>query len=298
MLSRIHPLIVLALGALCVSWAAPFVKLLKGGELGPTVIGFWRGAIGASIFFLWAIIKGSSLRLPWPVFWLATAAGFVFYLDLYFWHRSINIVGAGMATILANTQVFVTAVLGFLVFKDRPRALFYVAAAAGVGGVALLAGIGSDIHFDAHYLSGIGFGLATGIVFGSYIILVKAAGQRWGEKADFVVIMAWTSLSTGFFLFLTALVEGGEMWPQDTYSWSVLVALALVCQVIGWWLISSSLPRLAPSQSGLTILIQPSGATVWGILLFAEQFTILQALGAAITIGAIYFGSLRKSNTA
>ncbi|HOP07874.1 MAG TPA: DMT family transporter [candidate division Zixibacteria bacterium] len=291
--SGIPPIVLLGLGAVCVSFAAVFVKMLKGGVLGPTVIGFWRTFFGSAALFLMALMQRSSLRIPRPVMKLSILAGFIFFLDLYFWHRSINYVGAGMATILANIQVFITAALSALIFKEHLRLGFFVAAVSAIVGVTLLSGAGSDIHFDREYIIGLVFGLLTGFVYASYLIIMKSVGHRW-EHPNFVVLMAWTSLFTAVFLFAVTLLEGSTLMPPDLRSLAILVSLAVVVQAFAWWLIASNLPKLDASRSGLTLLIQPTMATLWGILFFSEQFTPLQFVGATITIVAIYAGSIRR----
>lgn len=296
-LQKIPPIFLLALGAVCVSFAAVFVKMLKGGELGPTAIGFWRAFFGSAALFLLALVRRSSVRLPRQVLGLSILAGFIFFLDLYFWHRSINYVGAGMATILANIQVFITAALSAVIFKERLRLGFFVAAVSAMIGVTLLSGVGSDIRFDHIYILGLVFGLLTGFVYASYLIVMKSAGHRW-ENPDFVALMAWTSLFTAAFLLPVTLLEGSTLMPPDLRSLIVLVSLAVVVQALAWWLITSNLPKLDASRSGLTLLIQPTMATVWGILFFAEEFTPLQFAGAAITIAAIYAGSIRRKTSA
>jgi drug/metabolite transporter (DMT)-like permease len=81
--------------------------------------------------------------------------------------------------------------------------------------------------------------------------------------------------------------------PPDLYSWSVLFALALVVQVLGWWAIANSLPRLVASRSSLSLLLQPLLATVWGVLFFGEYLTVIQIAGGVVTLGTIYVGSVR-----
>jgi drug/metabolite transporter (DMT)-like permease len=44
----------------------------------------------------------------------------------------------------------------------------------------------------------------------------------------------------------------------------------------------------------LALLLQPTMATVWGFMFFSEILGPLQLLGAAVTLTAIYFGSIRK----
>ena len=87
-------------------------------------------------------------------------------------------------------------------------------------------------------------------------------------------------------------VEGEDILPPDLYSWAVLITLAAVVQSIGWRAISEGLSKIEAYRAGLILLLQPILATVWGIIIFSESFTIMQLLGAAITLAAIYFGSI------
>jgi drug/metabolite transporter (DMT)-like permease len=291
--ARLSPLLVLAFGGICISFAAIFVKMLGVNVMGPTAIGFWRAILGAAMLFVWAAAAGRNLIMERPVYLWSLLAGFLFFLDLFFWHRSIIYAGAGMATILANIQVFVTAGLSFLVFKEHLSLKFFAAAVAAVVGVVLLIGIGSGIEFSRTYLAGVALGLATGFCYASYIIVMKFAGQH-ARRPDFRTLMAWTSLFTAMFLAAASPWEEAAFLPPDLYSLLVLVALALVVQTVGWWSITTSLPRLDASRSGLVLLLQPVLATVWGWLFFTERLTPLQLIGAVVTLTAIYVGGARR----
>lgn len=286
-------LLVLTAGAVCISFAAIFVKWLGTDKLGPTAIGYWRALFGGLILFMIAGLRGKSLKMSGSVFAYSIVAGFIFFLDLFFWHRSIIYSGAGMATILANTQVFATAILSFIIFRERITARFLIAAVSAMVGVVLLVGLATDsVSFSGLYARGVGFGLITGVVYGSYLITVKRAGQK-EEFPDFVTFMGWTSMFTALFLGIAAVLEGGRLMPPDLISVGILLLLALVAQALGWWAISTSLKRIEASRAGLILLLQPTLATVWGVVFFAEYLDKLQILGAAITLAAIYVGSLR-----
>jgi drug/metabolite transporter (DMT)-like permease len=264
--------------------------------MGPSAIGFWRTLFGGGALFLVAAISHRRLILsrslvPWSIL-----AGFIFFSDLFFWHRSIIMIGAGLATILVMTQVFVTAILGRWVFGERLRLSFFLSALAAVGGVTLLIGVGSEIKFSSEYLWGAGLGLLTGVSYGSYLVTLKKMGHR-AVPPDFIVFMAWTSIFTTAFLLVAALLEEGPMVPPDLYSWIVLVALGVVVQALGWWFVTRSLPRLEASRGSLVMVLQPVLTTVWGYLLFSEHLTWLQLLGASITLTAVYYGSVHKAHS-
>jgi len=283
----------MSFGALCISFAAIFVKLLGREIMGPTAIAFWRMFFGALILFAWAIFKKDRLVLKWQVLkWLALA-GFLFFLDLYFWHRSILYAGAGMATILANTQVFATAVLSFFIFKEKLTLKFFSAAVSAIIGVVLLIGVGSDFELTQLYLRGVFYGLLTGLFYANYLVTIKHAGHKMASM-DFIVLMAWTSLFSSVFLGVTGVVEGETMLPPSFYAVLILFALALVAQALGWWAISTSLSKIEGSQSGLILLLQPVLATVWGVIFFGEYLTLIQLIGGLVTLTAIYIGSVRR----
>ena len=291
---RLTPILILTIGAICISFAAIFVKLL-GTSMGPTAIGFWRTFFGSGFLFALAVAARQRLTMPRVLFGWSVLAGFIFFLDLFLWHRSIIYAGAGMATILANVQVFVTAVLSYFVFREKLSIKFFAAAIGAVIGIVLLIGIGSDFEFTTLYLTGILLGLLTGFMYASYIIVMKLAGQE-KERPDFRVLIAWTSLFTAMFLAIASCWEETVFIPPDLYSFGILAALGLVAQTLGWWSITVSLPKLDASRSGLILLLQPILATVWGWLWFAENLSIIQLLGAGITLTAIYFGSVRRQS--
>ena len=295
-------------GATCVSFAAVFVKLIEPLGMGPTAIAFWRTALGAMILFMCAIVTRQRLFVPWRLMRWTVAAGFLFFIDLYCWHKSVIWCGAGMSTILAATQVLVVAVLSWLVFKERLKLRFIVSAVAAVGGVGLLIGIGSEVEFSTEYYWGVIFGLLTGLAYAHYLIVVKLAGHVREIAAresssryniSYIVMMAWTSLSSAFFLAIAVFVDPAEsIVPPSTRAFLYAGGLALVAQALGWWVISRSLPRVAASRGSLALLFQPVLTTVWGFLFFGERLVLLQIVGAAITLTAIYIGSISREKSA
>jgi drug/metabolite transporter (DMT)-like permease len=286
--------ILLLFGALCISFAPVFVMLLGIDRMSPTSIGFWRTFLGAIFLFGLTLIRGQTVRVNMTIIRWAILAGFLFSVDLYFWHWSIVYSGAGIATILANTQVFATAILGYFIFRQKLSLKFFIAAVSAMAGVALLVGLGSKIELSENYITGVMFGLITGLAYANYLVTLKYAGQK--EKLpDFITFMAWVSLFTSVFLAGATIVESDSVIPPDVYSIVILVMLAIVAQTIGWWAISTGLSTVEASRAGLIILLQPVLATIWGILFFAEEFTPVQLFGALITLSAIYIGGVSRS---
>jgi drug/metabolite transporter (DMT)-like permease len=291
---RRHLLPTLALllfGGVCISWAPILVKVAARQDLGPTSIAFWRLLSGAVTLFAAAALTGRPLLLPPRLALLACLGGTIFTADLFLWHRSINLVGAGMATIFASTQVFNTAILNWVFVGEKPRGRFFFAAAVGLFGVALLAGIGSDIALSGDYLRGVLLGLGTGLAYGGYLLTTRHLGRQEPSQSP-ITIVAWLSLGGAASSGLICLFENDAFLPRTTPAWLSLVALGAGVQAAGWWAIATALPRVRGATGGLVLLLQPLLATVWGWLLFGERLAPLQLVGALLTLGAIYAGTL------
>jgi len=292
-----NPLLTLIFGAVCVSFAPVFVKLIGDVRLGPTAIGFWRTLFGGVALLTFAIVCGRSVLISRRLLGFSLLAGFIFFLDLFFWHRSIIFSGAGMATVLANMQVFIIATLGFFLLKERLSVHFFASALAAVVGLVALVGLFSEeVIFSSRYISGIGFGLATALVYAHYLITLKWCGQKVGIP-DVVVFMGWTSLFSALFLGVALLIEQERFFPPDAETLGLLVALGVVVQATAWWAITRSLSRINASRAGLVLLLQPTLAVIWGVVLLSEKLTLLQTIGAAVTLTAMYFGGMRGNNS-
>lgn len=280
----------LALGAAVVSFAPILVKGATQAGLGPTAIAFWRCLLGASAVAIAAAVLRVPMRVSRQVMGLLGLAGLVFALDLFAWHRSIVLAGAGLSTILANTQVFGTAILSAVFFHEPLRARFVVAATAAMMGLTLLVGLGSDVVFTAQYVEGVVLGLVSGGLYSVFLVSLRAAGRK-SMRVSSLVPLFWFSSYASLWLLVGVSVEGDAVVPAGWVAWALVATLAIGAQFLGWWTISHSLPRVPGAIGGLILLLQPALATIWGALIFGEHLEPLQITGVLLTLGAVYLGS-------
>lgn len=278
-------------GAVLLSIAPVLVKL---ADVGPTPAGFYRMTVGGVILAAIVLIRRGSWGGAGPAYLpLCAAAGVCFAADLAFWHRSIVIVGPGLATILANFQVFVLAAFGILVLRERASPRLLVAIPAAIVGLVLIVGLDWSV-LDAAYRWGIAFGLLTAVSYASYLLTLRQARRRAG-KADAMATVATLSLLSGAVLAGLVVLEGETFAIPDLENAGILLSYAVVIQVVAWVLISSGLTGIAASRAGLLLLLQPTLAFVWDLLLFARPTSGIELLGAALTLVAIYLGLTGRS---
>ena len=277
-------------GATMISFTAVLVKLV---DVGPTAAGFYRNLFGGLGLLILALLSGQSLRASRRLGLFMVAAGVLFALDLFFWHRSILYIGPGLSTILANFQVFGLAILGVAVFRERLTWRLGLSIPLALAGLFLL--VGPDwAGLSSTYKIGIFFGLLTAGVYTGYLLALRHSQSRPDRLAPFPNI-ALISLTTAAIMGGMLWAEGGSLVIPNTRSWLILLTYGLVCHGLGWVLISTAMPRLDASRIGLILLFQPTLTFIWDILFFHRPTPPLAAAGAILALAAIYLGSTARS---
>ena len=227
--------------------------------------------------------------------WLVILCGFIFALDLIFYHLGIQYVGPGLGTILANFEVFILAAIGIVFLKERIRAAFLFSVPLAFLGLFLI--IGPEWgERGPLYRIGIYSGLTTAVCYATFILtLRKLQSIQTGTSVFFVLMLV--SLVTAVFLGMEMLRTGETFRIPDLQTFLALGALGLFSQSIGWILIANALPKIRASLSGLILLLQPALAFLWDVLFFHRPTEWLNWTGVIIVLIAIYLGTVRSSDT-
>jgi drug/metabolite transporter (DMT)-like permease len=220
----------------------------------------------------------------------ALIAGAFFAADLVLWHHSIEYVGAGLATVLGNTQVLVVGLLAWAIFSERPSNRALISIPIAFSGVVLISGVLENGAYGDDPVLGVVFGMLTGVAYSGFLLTLRygsARGHAAGPLFDATVASALGGLIIG-------LVVGDlDLFPGvEAQLW--LVVLALSAQVLGWILIAVSLPRLPAVASSLLLMMQPLLAVLLAALLVDESPSVLQVAGAASILAAVVLASARR----
>ncbi|MEE2961210.1 MAG: DMT family transporter [Myxococcota bacterium] len=286
---RVSPSVWVALGATCISGAGP---LVKAASTGPSTTGFYRTAFAALLLFAFGIFgpgKFSRTAQSHKAMWLAIIAGFIFGIDLFAFHHAIVLTGAGLATLLTNTQVFWVALFASIFFKEALSPLFAFATFGALGGVALLTvpGIATDSLSTVGTLAG----LATGLCYATYILTLRES-QTTKYPLPLTINLGFVSTITSLVLFTLAILTGEETTIPHWQDFSVFACLAIIVHIGGWVFISLGITRLSVARSALLILLQPVLTMIWGVLFFDEPFGKFEFGGTMLTLSAIYLASI------
>ena len=283
--SPLRAAVFVAGGAFLISFAAIFARL---ADVAPTTSGFYRMVFGSLAFALWlgfrpALREGFGQH--WPTSFLV---GALFAADIWFWHRSIEFIGPGLATLLANFQVFLLTAIGVIWFRERVGWRFASGLGLAVFGLWLLFGR-EWAGLTGEFRLGIGLGLMTALAYALYILALRGAQIRHPQLRP-ETRLAQVTICCGIVLGALNLFEGHGFAIPDGQTLAALIALGVFCQVLGWLLITRGMPFLPAAIVGLLLLLQPSLSITWDFLLFNLRLSPGQLIGIALALIGIYFG--------
>jgi drug/metabolite transporter (DMT)-like permease len=223
---------------------------------------------------------------------LAAVAGVLFAADLIFWHHAIRDVGAGLSTVLGNLQVAFVPLAAWLALGERPARRLLATLPLVLFGVLLISGALEHGAYGDNPTQGVIFGVATGLSYAAFILVLRAGSgdlrRPAGALFDATWVAALSAVAAGAVVGDAHLVPS---WPE--HAW--LAILALSSQVLGWLLISASLPRLPAATTSLLLTIQPVCSVLLGAALFAESPTALQLLGVAAILAGLVIAARART---
>lgn len=278
-------------GAVMISFSGVWVKI---ADVAPTISAFYRVLFGGLFLLTAACWRKEIIWKGWQRLGLGFFCGLFLALDLFFWHKSIHYIGPGLATILGNFQVFLLAGLGVVFMGEKIRARFISAILMAIIGLFLVVGIQWNQLGD-QYKTGVYLGLATAVAYTVFLLALRRLQSGQTETITFSGMMI-VSFATAILLGLQAAYSGDAFNVPDSRSWTALVLLGLTSQCIGWILISNALPRIRASLAGLILLLQPSLAFIWDVLLFQRATSTVNWIGVIIAITGIYLGMNKNSD--
>lgn len=225
---------------------------------------------------------------------LAIAAGVCFAIDLVSWQHAVLLVGAGLATVVANFQVVVVAALSWALFGERPDRRLAAGIPLVLIGAVLISGVLDREAYGVDPGLGVAFGLVAAVAYSGFLILIRQ-GNRDGDRT-------WGSLfDASATAALVAVVIGLAVGDLDltpgliALGW--LLVVALTSQVAGYGLINLSLPRLPAAVTSVLLLAQPVITVVAAAVLLGERPSPPQLLGvAALLVGVVVAAGPRRGS--
>ena len=178
------------------------------------------------------------IKDPSQTLLISFLGSFAFSLDLILWHYSIHITSIANATIIINIAPIFVAMIYFMFFNEKFSIHFFI------GLITTFIGVFGLIFFLK--LSRRKFVWRSNLYSCSHVLCHLPFEQA------LTVIFLTTSFCC-FFAFLSGLFENSfvPQAPLNVLEWVNMLSLAIICQVIGVFLITFSIARINASAGSI-----------------------------------------------
>jgi len=251
-----------------------------------------RCLIAAILCALTILIKDKSLfKIKIKDLWCFLGTGlvsFLFFTVCYF--TAMTMMSLSTAAILLYTAPCFVVLMSAVIFKEKLTGRKIFAVILAFAGCCFVCGIGNSE--SALTLTGILFGLGSGIGYALYSIFGKLASER-----------GYNSITINFYTMLIASIGALVIWgPENTFvvmfsSGSNLIlclAAGLFSCYLPYMLYTYGLSNMEPGSASVIASIEPVVATFVGLILFDEKIGLLNLFGVVLVLTAVVLVNLKS----
>jgi drug/metabolite transporter (DMT)-like permease len=263
------------IGIVSVSLAAILIKMSNSE---PIVIATFRMGISSLILLPFYFIKKKNFifKDDLKIFILS---GLFLALHFYTWITSLRFTTIMSSTVLVTTNPIFVSIFSYFLFKKiiKKKTIFAIILSI-IGVIFMSNGFSISSNLKGTLLA------LFGAIFASLYIISNYYLRKNYDLLD--IIFPVYSISFIVLFFLSILLKA-KIYPLPFNEYLLFFLIALIPQVIGHSIFNYSLKFFSPVFISLTILGEPIGATIFGIIFFKEIPKILEMIGGFLIITGI-----------
>ena len=281
------------LSSLGFSMAPTFSK--RAYESGANTVGVLivRFTIAAVLMLL--IRQFSSGNRVWPkprlMFDLFLLGAIGYSGAAFFYFTAIENMSTGVAIVIWYIYPVFVVLIGWAVFKTKPKRQTIFSLVSAMIGVAITAGQPGNAT-----AKGVILVLLSSLTYTFYTL----SGSRAFKKTDLYtgVTIVMTGAATAFWLYwILAPSSTPVTFPQQTIGWVWIVALAIFSTVLSTSTLFAGLKILGPNTTSVVNTVEPVLNIVAGILFLNEMFSLQQGVGAVFVVGALVYLGVHETRS-
>lgn len=255
----------------------------------------YRWLIAGLVLMIYAFCKKKSLRLnsfdeAWKIILLSVLRALTSVTLLIGY---VNISSGIASTINFMYPVIVT--LCMVIFFGEKRSLIdYLAIAASIFGVYLLASGDSIMVEGGNTRLGLACSLISAFSFAAYYIVMK---QVKADKIEVVKFTTWVMMLSAVYFIIGAFVCNGKLTVMtDAGSWLNILGLGLWSTMVSNITGVKGNRRIGPTMTSILGALQPLTAVILGVLFLNEHLYMRSLIGCTIILVAVTIIVLHQKN--
>jgi drug/metabolite transporter (DMT)-like permease len=285
-------------------WGSTFWAITQQlGNVPPAVSVAYRFGLAAVALFLWCLLRGDRLRLPWRLQrWLMLQGFFSFTLSYICTYSSEQYLVSALVAVLFALMVIWSPLLERVLYGTPLTWRIWAAALLAIGGVLLLffpalrASWANHIDLQSsHFL----FGLVLALV----ATLSSTAGnlcvaQIRRHSDNVLLTMAW-AMTWGTLWVSSWVVASGQQWvvPTTLSYWLAMLYLALFGSVIAFACYFTLIHRIGAQKAVYIGVITPIISVLLSIKLENYHPGYIEWLGMGLCLAGVAWALRGNSPT-
>lgn len=256
-------------------------KFAYNDGVAPTMLTLFQMLAGAIFFVALKPLKlFGFFRLSFRNILLLSIGGLMSALTAYFYYKSLGLLPVSVAIIMLFQFVWIGVVFELLYKKRRPTKAEIVSILLCYAGTYM--SIGTDVAGISYDMTGLVLGFISGATFAAYIFLSSTIclEEESDSRAFWIIFSAFASV-----LLLTF----GDLKIENietTVKWGAL------CGVLGvllpFYIYAVYSPKIGTGATSLIGSAELPAALILSALILGEKLTVLQIVGSALVIFAVF----------
>ncbi len=213
--------------------------------------------------------------------------GVLYTICMVFEMYGLRFVDTGVSSLIENMAIILVPLFVSVLTRTLPKAGTMACAALAVTGVGLLSA-------DQLQNGGNGQGLVLIILAAITYAVCIMYTERVSHDSDPVTI-GITQLGTmGLISLVATFFTGGPEIPQTGKQWGMMLILVLLCSCFGFAFQPLGQKYLQAESAAVLTVVNPLTASILGILVAGEKFTVLKFAGYMIILSVLVFYNRRQ----
>lgn len=259
--------------------------LLAAGLTGFDVLSY-RWLIAGIVLMIYAFCKKKTLRLnsfdeAWKVILLSLLRS-ITSVTLLIGYANIS---SGIASTINFMYPVIVTICMMLFFGEKRSAIDFVAIAASIFGVYLLASGDSIVVEGGNTRLGLICSLISAFSFAAYYIVMKRVRA---DKIEVVKFTTWIMMLSALYFIVCAVVfEGKLTMLPDFKSWLYILGLGLWATMVSNITGVKAIRRIGPTHTSILGALQPVTAVILGVLFLGEHLYLRSCIGMTLILVAV-----------
>ena len=278
---NVNTYLALAFGLLVLAWGALLIRWANAPGL---VTSFYRNSIAALVLFILStwLLGRDNIALGSSNMRLAIWAGVFYGIDVGLHAVGVNLIGATIPTVLANTAPIWVGLGAMLFFQEQLRIGFWFGLTLAMIGAVMLMGI-DQLHNVTQSIGSF-YGLLAGVFYAAFFLLSQKSRENVDPFSFLCIAFASAGCTTG----LIAILFGQPLSGYSMLTYMIFVVYGAVIQVGGWLCVTYALGKLSASTVAPILLMQAVITGVLAHLFLGEHLNYMQYLGGATVLSGIF----------